>query len=124
MRPVLTQADIEHRIMDTVDALEALVEDYADAARAAAEADSVYRRRKAMMFLSVIEHPRGDRKQTVAEVEQRVVHATADERETAKLAEAHRDSIREGMHANRDRLGALRTLAANVRAVTDPRLPS
>ena len=126
MRPVLTQAEIEHAIMDTSDSLEQLVEEYAEIAEASGVAEADFKKRQAQMTLAVIEHqPKNadgsERKMLAAERDARIELACNDERKRAAIAAARREVSREAMSTHRTRIDALRTLAANVRYLTTER---
>lgn len=118
----LAQTEVEQAIMEVVDRLDELVGDIGDVGRRAALAGSEYRRKKASMTLAVIEHPPGGVKMDAKSRDARIELACRDEQECHALAEAEMETIRESLRAHRSRLDALRTLAANIRAVTDPRL--
>jgi hypothetical protein len=120
IRPVMSQAQIEHQIMDTADALELLVEEYAEIAEAAGVSTADHLKQQAMMTLAVIEHPPRDEKGAVMKQDAksrdaRIELASNDERRSAAIAAARREVQREAMSMQRARLDALRTLAANVR---------
>ena len=120
IRPVMSQAQIEHQIMDTANALELLVEDYAEIAEAAGVSTADHLKQQALMTLAVIEHPPRDEnglalKQDAKSRDARIELASNDERKTAAIAGARREFQREAMSMQRARLDALRTLAANVR---------
>jgi len=120
IRPVMSQAQIEHQIMDTADALELLVEQYAEIAEAAGLSTAEHLKQQALMTLAVIEHPPRNEnglaiKQDAKSRDARIELASNDERKAAAIAGARREFQREAMSMQRSRLDALRTLAANVR---------
>lgn len=115
---LLTQAEIEERIIQTVDALDDLVHEFSDVGRRAALAEADFKRKRSMMALALIERPPGGVKLDAKSRDARIELAALDEQETHLLAAAEVEAMRESMRAHRTRLDALRTLAANVRAVT------
>jgi hypothetical protein len=126
IRPVLNQAEIESLIMDTSDSLELLVEEYSEIAEAAGTTEVEFKRRQAMTYLSLIEHPPKDadgnvRKMIAAERDARVELLVTDARRDHAIAAARREVSRESMNVHRTRIDALRTLAANVRYLTTDR---
>jgi hypothetical protein len=120
---MLTQVDIEQQIMDTSDALEALVDEYADIAEEAGTAEAEFKKQQALMTLAVIEHPPkdGDGRPVKLDAkarDARIELACNDDRKAWAIAAARRETAREAMSTHRTRIDALRTLAANVRALT------
>tara|TARA_R110000823_G_scaffold1464_1_gene5671 strand:+ start:11831 stop:12199 length:369 start_codon:yes stop_codon:yes gene_type:complete len=118
----LAQTEVEQAIMSVVDRLDELVGDLGETGRRAAIANSEYRRKKALMTLAVTEHPPGGVKMDAKSRDARIELACQDEQQAHAFAEAELEILRESLRAHRARLDALRTLAANIRAVTDPRL--
>lgn len=126
LRPPLTAHEVEEMIQHTLNHLEELVEDYAEIAERAAVADVDFKRQQASMLLAVIQDPPKDlggnpRRMTADERSALVELNVNDLRRVAAIAGASRESAREAMNTHRTRLEALRTLAANVRAVTTDR---
>ena len=126
IRMVLSQAEIEHAIMDSSESLDELVHDYAEIAENAGVTEAVFKKEQAMMFLAMIEHPPRDadgkpRKMTVDERAARIEVQVNDKRREAAIAAARREHAREAMSSHRTRIDALRTLAANVRYLTTDR---
>ena len=121
-RPPLSAHEVEEMIQHTLATLEELVEDYADIAERAAVSEVDFKREQAQTLLAVTDAAaqRG-RKMTADERSARVEVAVNDLRRVAAIAGASRESAREAMNTHRTRLEALRTLAANVRAVTTDR---
>lgn len=114
-RRVLTQAEIEWQIEDICQALEAAVEEHATLVIDWASAENSYKRRRAQ---TLIGFANSSERMTVAERDARTDFHVADEWEAYKLLDARRESSREYLRSLHARLDALRTLAANVRAVT------
>lgn len=116
---MLTQGEIEDRIETTVDTLESLTNDYARAMTSAAEAEADYRLRYWRTFLQHKDSAGGvGRPPSDKECEGRAIVANEDALRAYKTTTAHAASIKSGMDTHRDRLDALRTLAANVRSQT------
>lgn len=120
IRPVLSQAQIEHMIVDTAESLELLVEEYAAIAERAGVAEVDFKRTQALTVIHQIENPPLDeydkpRKMLAAERDARVEVVVSDARRDAAIAAAAREFARESMSTHRTRIDALRTLAANVR---------
>lgn len=121
-RPPLTAHEVEEMIQQTLGMLEELVEDYAEIAENAAVADVDFKRDQAVTLLGVMDAAaRRGRKMTADERAARVEVEVSGQRRVAAIAGASRESAREAMNTHRTRLEALRTLAANVRAVTTER---
>lgn|GEM_PF-625593 len=126
IRPVLSQADIEHAIIDTADSLERIVEEYAEIAEAAGVTEVDFKKKWAQMTLAVIQHPPTDaegkpRKMTAPERDALIELQCNDERKLSAISAARREVAREAMNTHRTRIDALRTLAANVRYQTNER---
>lgn len=122
----MTAAEVEERIVRTLDLLDDCVEDHAGIAERAGLAEVELKRQIAMMTLAIIEHPPKDddgkpRKMTADERAARVELSVTEYRKDSAIAAAARETSREAMNTHRTRLEALRTLAANVRVVTSPR---
>lgn len=123
-RPPLTAHEVEETIQHTLAMLGELVEDYALIAENAAISDVDFKRDQAHALLAVTDAAaRRGRKMTADERAARVEAEVNDQRRVAAIAGATRESTREAMSTHRARLEALRTLAANVRAVTTDRYP-
>lgn len=120
---MLTQAEIERRIIETVDALDELTHEFAEIAAAAGRAEAEWKRKHALMTLAIIENPPEGRKLDAKSRDARIELAAQDEFAAYQIASAAREHAREALRAHRTRLDALRTLSANVRTLTDPRLP-
>ncbi len=114
---MLTQADIEERIIETVDALDELTHEFAEIGRTAALAEVEYRRNKAMMTLAVIQQPSG-KPISAKERDARIDLASIESKESHEVTAAALEATREALRTHRTRLDSLRTLAANVRAQT------
>lgn len=110
----IPQVVIEDRLMAACDALDAAVHDYADVCGRAAEAEADYKLDRARFLLALSQQ---ETKRTVAEKEAMVDVGTEDARRAWGAVEAERDVLREAMRSHRSRIDALRTLAANQRAL-------
>lgn len=117
-RPIITQAEVEERILAVDDALAEATLDFAVLSDNEAEAEAVYKEAAARALLTHVALHATDAKMTVGERDAKVALSTADELRAWKIAEARRASCREALLSYRSRLDALRTLNANVRAVT------
>ena len=120
IRPVLSQAEIEHMIVDTAESLELLVEEYAAISEAAGVSEVDFKREQALTVIHQIDNPPLDaydkpRKMLAAERDARVEVECNDARRAAAIAASRREVARESMNTHRTRIDALRTLAANVR---------
>lgn len=111
---ILNQVEVEERICKSLDALDERTHDFDRLAIAAAEAEADYRRLQALTVLAVIER---HQKMSVMEREARVTATTFDAHRRHLLTKASRDSCRESLTSLREQLNALRTLAANQRAL-------
>lgn len=109
-RPV-TQVDVETRIRELSDALEAGVDDYAEVRRRLANAVADYRAAHARAVLTSPGRNAEERKA-------RADHACAELHRVLELTQAEFDIVKEAQFALRARLDAERTLAANLRGVT------
>lgn len=114
---VLSQGEIESRILDVDDELERVTDEYADLSDAAAHAEAAYKEAHARAMLAVA--ATGE-KVPVAIKEARADLAAHDEFRAWKIAEARRAAAKEALLSLRSRLDALRTLSANVRMLTNP----
>lgn len=114
-RPVLSQHDVEQRMIEIDDALAETTLAYADLADAAADAEAVYKEQLARALLAVAASAD---KATAAVRQARAELACVDAFRTYKLADARRGACREALLSYRARLDSLRTLNANIRAVT------
>jgi hypothetical protein len=114
-RRPLTQAEVESLILDTVDALDAATEDFADVSDEAANAEADYKMAMARTWLGVAS---SDRKMTTVERQMRADVLTNETLRRYKVAEAKRAATREALLSYRARIDALRTVSANVRHVT------
>lgn len=111
---VLTQVEVEERICNVLEALEERTHDFDDLAKQAAEAEADYRRIAALTMLAVIDR---HQKMTAQERTARAEATTVDAHRRYLLTRAARDSCRESLVSLREQLNALRTLAANQRAL-------
>lgn len=114
----LNPAAVDAELMRLSDLLEERVEDFTRASRAAAEAESTYKRRFAESMLDVI-NSNGPTRTTVQEREARVDIATADEYAAKLITDATARSVRESINSIRVQIEALRTIAASMRAAID-----
>jgi len=114
-RPPISQADVEQRMVDVDDALAEATNDYAVLCDDAAEAEADYKEHLARALLAVAQTGTGG---TVSERQARADLICAEEFRAFKVADARRQSCREALLSYRSRLDALRTLNANIRAVT------
>ena len=126
LRPPLSAHEVEEMIQHTLDLLDSLVEDYAEIAERAAVADVDFKKAQAATLLAVIEQPPknayGSPRKTTSDERAALVELNVNDlRKDAAIAGAARETAREAMNTHRTRLEALRTLAANVRAVTTDR---
>lgn len=111
---VLSQVEVEERICNVLEELDRRTHDFDDIAKRAAEAEADYRLDHARTILAVIHH--GD-KQTALERGARAdIHSAQTHKDYLTL-KASRDSCRESLVSLREQLNALRTLAANQRAL-------
>lgn len=116
MTQVLSQGEIEQAIMEHVEALEALTEEYAAVCERQGNAEADYRIRYHTLVASLASQT--DRKMTAGEREARATVLAETELREYKLATAVMESTKQALYTRRTRLDALRTLAANVRAQT------
>jgi len=115
MRRVLTQAEIEHKIEDLCDLLGESIDEYRDILEAAVTAEMTY---KMKQYQTVIGFANSEIKMTVVEKNARADLHCSDELAAHKLADARRESAKEGLRSLHTRIDALRTLSANARAAT------
>lgn len=113
---VLSQHDIEQQIVQISDRLDELTHDYAAMCDEAGEAEAEYRLRYYNTIMRLKDA--GDRKMTDKEAEARATSAAASEFRNYKITAAKVEATKQALSTHRSRLDALRTLAANVRAVT------
>jgi hypothetical protein len=114
---VLTQHDIEQGIVETSDRLAELTEEYAVLCEVAAEAEADYRLHFYNSLMRLKDAGDGKR-MTDKEAEARSTSAAAADFRNYKMTAARLDAAKQALATHRTRLDALRTLAANVRAVT------
>lgn len=112
---VLVQGEIEAQIMALSDELEAETERYADVADLAASAEADYKLAVARTWVGLAS---AGRNITAGERQARAELSAADELRAWKLMEARRQASKEALLSLRARLDALRTMSANVRAMT------
>ena len=109
---VLSQADVEGRLVALSDALEDATHAYAEARRAHAEAHSDYR---LGYYERLLNMPPGG---TVAEREARAKYRVRDLYRLAQIAEAAADAAKDYTIALRTRIEAERTLVTSLREQT------
>jgi len=116
---LLTQADVERRMLTLVVALEDGVGELDGLALSAAAAEADYRltRDTALVRIAADSRAVGD-KMTVGERDALAETLAADEFRRWKLVDARVRSKREYLHSLRAALDTLRTVAANIRAQT------
>lgn len=114
MRGLLTQAQIEDRIVRLVDALEDGTSTYADTLAAAANAEADYKAGYYRALLDAANRKMGAADLRKAWAEQQ----TGELRRLHLIADASRDAARDHQFTTRAALDAMRTLAANVRSQT------
>lgn len=112
---MLTQAEIEDRIVALDALMDEAVHEYADLADAAAEARAAWRLAYHGKMIALSQE--GGRR-TVADREAMATLAHEQLYRDDKLAEARLDAAGRALMVYRTRMEALRTLAANVRALT------
>lgn len=112
----LPLVEIEARILALDDQLEAATERFADLSEDAAIAEATYKRRHSTAILNA--EASSTRKINAAEKVAFADRQADDEFRLWRIADARMRSCREHLLSLRDRLGALRTLAANVRNQT------
>lgn len=115
----LNPVQVEQEILRLTNLLEERVSDFETAIVKAAEAEARWKYQAAVKLLEVIGETAGTRT-TVQEREARVEVATADEHASYLITAATAKSVREALSALRTQVEALRTLAANQRALTAP----
>lgn len=125
---VLSQGEIEAAIMSLSDSLEDLTTEYTTRSDAAAEAETDYRLAYYRAIIAtkasgvnlpdsdgvLVHHSRPSEKLCEAIA----VADSADLFRAYKVTAAAADSIKQAIYTRRERLNALRTLAANVRSLT------
>lgn len=114
---MLNPAQVEGEIVRLSDLLEERTSDFTVAIERAARAEARYKYRAAQCLLEVIAEASGTRT-TVQEREARVAVLTADEHSTYLIDTATAKSVKESLTALRAQIDALRTLAANHRAMS------
>lgn len=117
---VLTIAEIETMIADLCNDIEDLLDQLHGYAMGKAQAEHDYGLAKAKRNLEAGAMPGNGRggQTTVDEREAIVKRDTEAQWLDHLVSEAHYEVCRERIHAKRDELGALRTIAANIRAIT------
>ena len=125
---VLSQGEIEAAIMSLSDSLEDLTTEYTTRSDAAAEAETDYRlayyRAIIAMKASGVNLPDSDGvlvhhfRPSEKLCEAIAVADSADLFRAYKVTAAAADSTKQAIYTRRERLNALRTLAANVRSLT------
>lgn len=119
MNTPMSPAEVDAEILRLTALLEERVEDFGNASRRAAEAEARYKFRSAQELISLIDNARPGHKTTVQEREARVEVAIADEHAAHLITNATAKSVRESLGALRVQIDALRTVAANYRALTN-----
>ncbi|MCJ7725649.1 MAG: hypothetical protein MUP76_04590 [Acidimicrobiia bacterium] len=114
---MLNPMQVESEIVRLSDLLEDRASDFTVAIRAAAEAEANWKRDYAIAMIQVIESATGTR-MTVAEREARVEIMTTDQHRTYLITSATAKSVKESLSALDSQINALRTLAANHRAMS------
>jgi hypothetical protein len=118
----LTTAEVEEEIAGVLEHLENLTEEYARVCHAAAEAEADYRLRyfKALLRIKAngVATDDGPRKATDKEADALATVDAADELRAHKITGAYAESTKQALYTHRARLDALRTVAANARALT------
>jgi hypothetical protein len=104
----LSQVELEEKLREYAQLLEDVTDDYAEALRDAAKAESAWKKAESSVYL------RG--KGTQKDREAKARYDTMDLFEEHKAAEAVVKALQARMNAYRETIGALRTLNSNVRA--------
>ena len=112
MVEVLTQAEVEHRIIRLSDELEELTELFVLQSQERAEAESDYKYKHARALIEQSGKVTVSAREAVAHLR------AANDFRTWKLCEAKEKATQSKMTAIRSQLDALRTIAANVRHLT------
>lgn len=118
---LLTQADVERRIMKLSDELDELTHALDQQARAAGEAEGDYKvafHAARVTARAILDGNGPGGRVTNDEAEDFAMEKSEDEFRTYKVAEAVYQSGRDALRAKMSQLDALRTIAANIRAQT------
>jgi len=116
---VLSQAEVEHQIVQVDSALAAETARYAGLAEAAADAEADYKLAQAQGAMTIAargDPPANRGGPSVAEKDAEVLLGCHREYRSHLLLAARLDATREALRSLRTRLDALRTIAANIRA--------
>lgn len=115
--------DLPGQIIGVLEALEEATDTYADSLARASNAESKYRLAHAEATIRLADGALPG-KMTVATREAHALLQARDEYSIWMIHQAAADSARQYLYTLRAKLDALRTLNANIRALTDPRLPT
>jgi len=114
---LLTQGEVEREIMRLSDELEDETHRYADVGELVVNAELDYKGAHAASIISAAANSDGT-KRTVAERDAWATTETIDLMRTWRIHEARQEATKQSLLSLRNRLDALRTLAANIRAST------
>jgi hypothetical protein len=114
---LLTQGEIEQRIMAHAAELAEETERYSVVAENAATAEADYKQAYAIALVHVANET-ADRKTSAADREAHAQIATGDKLRVWKITDARLRASKESLTSIRTSMDALRTLSANVRAQT------
>lgn len=119
LRP-LSQVEIECEIERLSSELESALEEYVGLCKAEAEAENEYKRRyhRAVIVHSERSTMADGRKTTVSWVESQAALACEDVQAVYRIKSAGVRALKEALTTKRAQMDALRTLSANVRAMT------
>ena len=121
--PVDPVHDLPGQIIAVLDELEKATDVYGEAIGRAATSESKYRLAHAEATIRLADGALPG-KMTVATREAHALLQSRHEYEVWMVFDAAAEAAKQYLYSLRARLDALRTLNANVRALTDPRLPS
>jgi hypothetical protein len=111
LAPLLTQGDVERRIMETIQAMEDATDALEVVSQEAAEAEADYKGGFARSILAIAAGARV----TAQEREARATVSNLDALRTYRIKEASRNSTKEHLNTLRAKLDGLRTIASNIR---------
>ena len=115
-RRVLTQAEIEWKIEDLIDALAEAIDVYSDTCEASVEAEMDWKLKSNRALIGLADRP--DLKMTAPERSARIELACEDELRAYKVTAARQTAMKESLRSLHTRIDSLRTLSANARAAT------
>lgn len=109
---------VELAILEAVEDLERLTEEFAEISDAEALAENAYKRRKYTLLVTLANDKPADGTKALAQwkAEAKVEVAVADEADAYRLTQAVLRSKKEALLTKRARLDALRSLGASIRA--------